>query len=407
MKIVEINSVLYGSTGNIALSISKMAKSRGHDVLVCAPKGRHNSRLQNGVLLFGSRLSEDSHLILSRLTGLNGSFSIIATWFLIKRIKKINPDIIHLHNLHNSYINLPLLFRYIKKEEKHVVWTLHDCWAFTGHCPHFLLSKCNKWKTGCGKCPQYRDYPQSFVDTTALTWKFKKKWFSNLPYLCIVTPSEWLKELVNQSFLSKYPVRVINNGIDLKVFKNTKSDFRSKYGIGDSQIVLLGVSYGWNYSKGIDVFMDLYKRLDKNRFRIVIVGTDASIEKEIPKEIITIRKTNNKKELVEIYSAANIFINPTREDNYPTVNMEAIACGTPVISFKTGGSSETIPEGTGETVLCDDIDQLENEIYNVVGNKTYKDNCIKAAKKFDSTDRFNEYVDLYELIIKAGKRLEQ
>ena len=397
MKIVEINSVLYGSTGKIMLQIAEQARLEGHQVSVCVPLGRHNKKGNENTIYIGNRMAEDFHLILSRISGFNGNFSIISTLKFIKKIKKIQPDIIHLHNLHNSYINLPLLFRYIKNEDISVVWTLHDCWAFTGHCPYFTMVKCNKWKKGCNHCPSYREYPESFVDTTKITWKLKQKWFTGVKNLTIVTPSRWLAKLTKESFLQEYNVKVINNGIDINIFKPTVTNFRDKYQITDKQIILLGVAFDWGIRKGIDVFVDLYDRLDSQIYKIVLVGVDADQAKKLPRGIITISRTRNQKELAEVYSAADILINPTREDNYPTVNMEAIACGTPVITFNTGGSVEVITKETGAVVPCNDIDALEKKIYNLMENNSFpKEKLTDIAKKFDCKKRFEEYIKLYE-----------
>lgn len=404
MKIVEINSVLYGSTGKIMLQIAEKAKKEGHEVFVCVPLGRHNKKGEKNTIYIGNRVSEDLHLILSRLSGFNGSFSILATAKFIKKLKKIKPDIIHIHNLHNSYINLPMLFNYIKTENIPVVWTLHDCWAFTGHCPYFTLKKCNKWISGCYKCPSYRDYPESFIDTTRFTWNLKKKWFTGVKNMTIITPSRWLANLTKKSFLKEYKVQVINNGIDIDTFKPVVTDFRKNNNITNEQIMLLGVAFDWGIRKGIDVFVDLYKRLDKQKYKIVLVGVDEELAKKLPESIIKIQKTRNQNDLAEIYSAANILINPTREDNYPTVNMESIACGTPVITFNTGGSVEVISTDTGAVVACNDINTLEKKIYELENKKYHTQETIKsAAKSYDCNKRFKEYVKLYENITHCAK----
>ena len=257
-------------------------------------------------------------------TGFNGCCSYFATRKLIKIIKNFNPDIIHLHNLHNAYINIPLLLKYIKVNNIPTVWTLHDCWSFTGHCPHFMYEKCVKWKSGCYNCPRYKEYPKSFLDNSKTMFKLKKKWFLDIPNLTIVTPSIWLKNMVKESYLKDYNCQVINNGINIEVFKPIESNFRKDYNIRDNVKMLLGVSIGWNTRKGLDVFIELAKQLDSS-YQIVLVGTNENIDKQLPSNIISIHRTNNQTELAKIYTAADLFINPTREDTYPTVNMEAIA----------------------------------------------------------------------------------
>lgn len=393
--IVFINSVGYGSTGKIVKSLIDVCVDNGDSAYVCLPKGRHNKKNEKNIILFGNRFSEDSHIILSRLTGKTGVYSYFATKRLVRKLKIIKPDVLHLHNLHNSFINLSVLFDYIKQNNTKVVWTLHDCWAFTGHCPHFTMAKCDKWETGCYKCPQYREYPQSLFDNSKKMYRLKKKWFTGIQNLTIVTPSEWLADLVKRSFLKDYPVQVINNGIDLSVFKPTESNFRERYDIPAEKYILLGVAFGWGARKGLDVFIELSKRLPDN-YQIVLVGTNDKTDKQLPKNIVSIHRTQNQTELAEIYTAADLFVNPTREENYPTVNMESLACGTPVLTFRTGGSPEIIDGTCGSVVDCDDIDGLESEIKRIYEENPYsKDACLTRAKAFDMNERFQEYIKLY------------
>lgn len=399
MKILSINSCNYGSTGKIMLSISEIAKTSGNEAYTCCPDERSNRKktLHNHIL-FGNRYFRNIHLLFGKLTGFQGCMSFIDTLLFLKQINKIKPDIIHLHNLHNCYINLPSLFNFIKKYNIPVIWTLHDCWAFTGQCPHFTMAKCDKWKNSCYKCPQYREYPKAYVDRTKTMYRQKKKWFTGVEDMTIVTPSQWLADLVKQSFLQDYPVKVINNGIDLDIFKPTPSNFREKYNLNDKFIVL-GVAFGWGKRKGLDVFVELSKKLDVNKYQIVLVGTDANIDKQLPSNVISIHRTQNQMEIAEIYTAADVFANPTREENYPTVNMEAIACGTPVITFNTGGSPECINERSGVVVDCDDIEAMEREIVRICEDKPYTvEACLERAKSFDMNDRFGEYIKLYKEI---------
>lgn len=393
MKVVQINGGVFGSTGKIMFGIAEIARTKDIDVICASPVTVTNRKQQpkEYYIKLGSFWGRRVNVLLSRLTGLNGQFAVFTTYKFIKKLKQISPDIIHLHNLHDSYINLPMLFRYIKNSDVKVVWTLHDCWAFTGHCPHFMYEQCDKWKDGCYACPKYKSYPQSYFDNSKLMWKKKKKWFTGLENLTIVTPSKWLANLVRESYLRDYPVSVINNGIDLTVFRPTESDFKSKYNLHDKKIVL-GVSFGWGERKGIDIFIELAKRLSRE-YVIVLVGTDGYTEKILPDSIISIRATNNQKELAEIYTAANVFVNPTREDNYPTVNLEAIACGTPVVTFDVGGSAEMIGRETGYAVDCDDIDSLEREIINACRTSFA---VSEKREVLDQEIRHLEYIKLYE-----------
>lgn len=399
MKIVSINTFNIGSTGKIMLQIADEARKSGIDYYTCCPRARDNYKKQVEHQIFiGNRVLRNVHGVLSRLTGLEGLFSIISTVNFLKGIDAIKPDVIHLHNIHGSYINYPLLFCYIKKRNIRAVWTLHDCWAFTGRCPYFMVVKCNKWKSGCNNCLYPKsEYPTAKLDSSYYCYKYKKNAFCNVENLIIVTPSNWLAGIVKQSFLGGYPVKVINNGIDLEVFRPCTSNFKTDYGIKEQQKIILGVAFNWDYRKGLDVFSKIANILDDN-FKIVLVGTNEDTEKYIPKNVITIRRTENQKQLAEIYSAADVLVNPTREDNYPTVNMEAIACGTPVITFHTGGSPEIIDDGCGEVVDVDDIDGLINAIEKMTSDdrSLIRDRCAYKAKRFDWNENMQNYIKLYE-----------
>ena len=406
MNIFEINSCNFGSTGNIMLSIAKTARNAGFRIFTCCPYGRaFLSKRDNFSLFIGNRFARKIHLLARKYLGISECLSIASTYVFLKKIKQLSKEdsgkiIIHLHNLHNSYINLPLLFHFIKKNHIPVIWTLHDCWAFTGRCPYFDLTKCDRWKTGCHDCPYPKNfYPSANIDTTRMMWSLKCKCFSRVENFTIVTPSRWLASLVKQSFLKDYPVKVINNGINLSIFKPTESDFRVQNDLIGKKIVL-GVALGWELRKGLDVFIELAKRLPDD-YRIVLVGTNENVDKQIPAKIISIHHTQNQMELAEIYTAADVFVNPTREENYPTVNMEAIACGTPVVTFRTGGSPEIPDETCGSVVDCDDIDAMEIEVCRICDEKPYSvEACLKRAKSFDMNDRFDEYVELYKEINK-------
>lgn len=397
MKVASINSCNYGSTGNIMLNISKSAREEGIETIVFCPRSRSNNRRRSEYQKFiGNRFTRNLHIVLAKYTGYHGCFSVLATLKLVNDLKKFNPNIIHLHNLHGDYVNIKILFDFIKKNKTPVIWTLHDCWAFTGQCPHFTMAKCEKWKNGCYDCPQYTRYPVSKIDRTKTMWKLKKKWFTNVQNLTIVTPSKWLARLVKESFLGMYPIKTINNGINLHIFKPVQSDFRKEYNIGKKQYMLLGVANPWGIRKGIDVFIELQKRLDKSMYKIVLVGTTAEIDMKLPKEIISIHNTQDQKELAKIYSAADLFINPTREEVLGLVNIEANACGIPVVTFNSGGSPECIDVTSGAVVECDDIDEMEHKIIEICRDKPYlKSACVERANKFDMEKKFFEYITLY------------
>ena len=377
-------------------ALADMAEKEGHTVLCCAPITKTNKRRDPGKPYYkiGSYFSRLFSAFCDRLFG-GRATAIFSTKRLIKKLNVFRPDLIHLHVLHGGFINYPLLFKYIKSNRIRVVWTFHDCWAFTGHCPYYDMVKCKKWTTGCYDCPSYKDYPRFFFDRSKKEYKLKKQSFTGVDDLTIVTPSKWLAEQVKQSFLKEYPVQVINNGIDLSIFKPIESDFRQKNSISKEKYVVLGVSFVWGKRKGLDVFIELAKRLPDN-YQIVLVGTDKQADKLLPKTILSIHRTQNQMELAEIYSAADLFVNPTREENYPTVNMESIACGTPVLTFKTGGSPECIDETCGSAVDCDDIDTLIKEIIRICLEKPYSlHGCVTKAQSFDSNMKYRDYLSLF------------
>lgn len=393
MRLVEINTVHYGSTGKIMLQIKKKAISAGFDCVSFSKCWKKICQIDSHIFI-GTRFENIISRIIIPITTVDGLGVFFQTKRLIKKLKKIKPDVIHLHNLHGFYINCKLLFNYIKKSNCRVVWTLHDCWTFTGHCPHFTMIKCDKWKTKCYQCPQYKEYPKTFFDRSRKMYLKKKEWFTGVKDLTIVTPSEWLAGLVKQSFLKDYPVKVINNGIDLSIFKPTQSDFRKKYNC-ENKFIVLGVAFGWGKRKGLDVFVELSKRLNE-RFQIVLVGTDDKVDKILPNNIISIHRTNNQIELAEIYSVADVFVNPTREENYPTVNMESIACGTPVITFNTGGSPEILNDECGIVVNKEDIVGIESAILEMLKNPISQEKCLEHAKSFDQQERIKEYIELFK-----------
>ncbi len=398
MKVLYINSFNFGSTGNLCINLAGYLNEKGHKSYMCVPRSRSNQvKKKKADIYIGNRISRNIHEMLGYFTGLQGSFSLLSTINFLRKIEKIQPDIIHLHNLHNCYINLPLLFLFLKKAEIPVVWTLHDCWAFTGKCPHFVIAKCTKWRTGCGKCPQLKKYPDSFLDASRHMWSMKKRWFTSLEKMMIITPSRWLEELVGQSYLQKYPKKTIYNGIDLNVFKRTDSCFRKKI---KGKKIILGVSMTWGYAKGLDVFVELSKILSDD-YRIVLVGANESTIKDKPDNIMIVDKTNNQSELADIYSSADVFVNPTREEVLGLVNIEALACGTPVITFNSGGSPETIDDSCGKVINVDDIDTLRYEIERICNDHPYTImDCRRRAEIFSNYNFTEQYRQTYEELLR-------
>lgn len=394
MKIVQINATCgIGSTGKICVGISKLlSKNIIENNILCSK----NNGYELGIVC-SNKNDIKIQSVKSKVLGNYGFNSKRETKKMISELERIKPDIVHLHNIHGHDCNLEMLFNYFKEKKTKLVWTFHDCWAFTGYCTYFDFPKCDKWKTGCFDCVKKRE-ASFFFDNSKKLFEKKKKLFSGLD-LTIITPSNWLAEQVKQSFLKKYDVKVINNGIDLDVFKPLESDFHNKHGVSNKKIVL-GVAFDWGVRKGLDVFLELSKRLDPKKYQIVLVGTNDNIDKQLPSNIISIHRTANQTELAEIYSAADVFANPTREENYPTVNMESLACGTPVLTFRTGGSPEIFDHTCGSVVACDDVDAMESEIIRICETEPFtKSACVQRAAMFDKETRFAEYLELYKSIL--------
>lgn len=389
MKIFQINTVCgTGSTGRIAVDIAHVLRKEGH--ASCIAYGRGQAPADVDSYKIDSSREVYVHAFLSRLTDRQGLYSTAATGRLIQKIREYDPDIIHLHNIHGYYLNYDVLFRFLSAYNKPVVWTLHDCWPFTGHCAYFDFVHCDKWKEGCYHCPQKSSYPAScFPDRSRKNYDLKKALFTKVEKLCIVTPSHWLAGLVKESFLGKYPVKVIHNGIDLHIFKPTLSNFRRENGLEGYKIIL-GVASPWTPRKGLSDFIKLSKMMDDHT-RIVLVGLSDRQIKKLPPHIIGIKRTNNPQELAGLYTTADVFFNPTYEDNYPTTNLESLACGTPVVTYNTGGS----PESAGDTAVIIEkndfkqiLQELASDLCHVSLNKSQIENLSKERCVLS-------YLDLY------------
>lgn len=402
--IFEINSYNIGSTGGIMMHIAKQARTHGYRVVTCCP-GTKTNRQKNfpDTYYIGNRFGHLFHELFAKYTGLAGFCSQLVTLRLISKIKREKCDLIHLHNIHGNYINYPVFFSFIKRKKIPIVWTLHDCWSFTGCCPHFDMVNCNKWEFGCSKCPYPKNsYPSTRIDCTSVMWRKKKKWFNGIGMCVLVTPSLWLAEKVQKSYLKDYPIRVVNNGINLDVFKPTESDFRKRYNLENKKIVL-GVAFEWTERKGLDVFIELSKKLPSD-YQIVLVGTNDVVDKEIPSNIISIHRTQNQQELAQIYTAANVFVNPTREEVLGLVNIESLACGTPVVTFKSGGSPECVDETCGSVVDCNDVEGMRLEICRICEENPYShEACLAYSQKFDENKKNEDYVAIYDELLENLK----
>lgn len=367
MRVLLINEV-FGttSTGKICAQIAEQLEAEGHEVKVAFGRWPDvPEKYQRFAHYIGSNFEVKLHALQTRLFDTHGFGSKRATKEFLKWAEEYKPDLLWLHNLHGYYINVEMLFGWIKKHpEMQVKWTLHDCWAFTGHCSYFTMVKCEQWKSHCSYCSQLRRYPACFaMSSVSKNFERKRKAFTGVKNMTLITPSKWLANLTHQSFLKEYPVEVHYNTIDTSIFKPTPSDFRERYGLQD-KIIVLGVANVWEDRKGLFDFYKLAEMLDE-RYAIVLVGLSEKQIKDLPKNIKGIQRTNSPQELAAIYTAADVFANPTYEDNYPTVNLEAQACGTRVVTYDTGGCRETLHEKGGKAIKCGDIKTLNKIIMDV------------------------------------------
>ncbi len=396
MKILQINSV-YGirSTGRIAYELAMLQQKNGMEPYIVSGEGTSDSP---NVHIMSGKLYLKANVLKTRLFGKHGFYSKLATRRMLKFVDKVSPDVIHLHNIHGHYFNVKMIFEYIQKHNIPVVWTLHDCWAFTGHCPHFDYIGCDKWKSGCGNCPQRRGYPGSwFFDRSKGNFALKKKIFTATQKMHIVTPSNWLSSLARESFLGKYPVTTINNGLDTEVFRPRESDFKKKYGLED-KFVILGIVSNLNSTKGGQYFLELAKML-KDDEHIVILSLDRDFDL-LPSNITAIKRTDSMQEMAEVYSGADVFVNPTLQETFSMINVEALSCGLPVVTFKTGGCVETLTQDCGTSVTKGDAKGLYEGIQRARAGEFSKEKCREQGEKYSAELCFLKYIDVYREIIK-------
>lgn len=395
-KILQINvcsAIL--STGKIAEDICKVAISHGWDAYMAW--GRLAKPSVSHQIKIGSMLGVYFHYAAHKLFDREGLESKHATRKLIKEIELIKPDIIHLHNLHDHYLNYPILFDYLARTSIPIVWTQHDCWSFTGGCMYYDLFKCDKWKTCCRDCPEHRAF---LMDSTEKQHALKRRMFSKIKKLSIVSVSGWLKESLQLSYLKNYPIQIIHNGIDTNVFKPNENNTLNK------KFVLIGVAAVWDKRKGLNDFVRLRSLLPSEKYEIILVGLRQEQLKKLPEGIVGVTRTTCVQELVRLYSMADVFVNPTYSDNFPTTNIEALACGTPVITYRTGGSPEAIDEKTGAVVNQGDVDALCAKIEEFNKNKFKLKHSVdcreRAVNKFDKDKCFEQYLNLYLNLLNAG-----
>lgn len=395
-KLLQINvTANWGSTGKIAEDIGCLLIKHGWESWIAYSRGKPESKSR--LIRIGSKIDMQLHGLQTRLFDNHGLASGRTTNQFISRIKEINPDIIHLHNIHGYYLNYPILFDYLKKWGGPVVWTLHDCWPFTGHCAYYDFVGCHRWQSHCLNCPQLSNYPASFwKDRSFDNYIDKQSAFLNCPNLTLIPVSDWLNNELSKSFLSGYKSITIHNGINIDTFR-PKISLKNYY---SESKTILGVASVWDRRKGFEEFVKLRKQLPPN-YRIVLVGLSKRQISELPEGITGIQRTDNVEQLVDLYNSADVFVNPTLEDNFPTTNLEALACGTPVITYQTGGSIEAVSDNAGFIVPKFDIKSLSDKIRIICENHPFKmESCRERAEKlYNKESVFTKYIELYTSLL--------
>lgn len=390
----SINST---STGRIAEEIGRKAIENGFESIAGYGFINNNSSLKT--VKIGSTTDHYLHALKTRIFDRHGFGSTVATKDFLKRIKPLDIDIVNLHNIHGYYLNVEVLSKFLADLGKPVVWTFHDCWPVTGHCSYFDAVNCDRWKTGCFNCPNKHGYPASkYIDNSKNNFERKKRLFEAIPNLTIVAPCNWMAEIVRQSFLGGKDVKVIYNGVNTDVFKPVSNEaldkLKGSLGLAGKRIIL-GVASVWDKRKGLEDFKKLSVLLGEDE-RIVLIGLSDEQRTSLPENIIAISRTENVEQLAAFYSMADVFVNPTYVDNFPTTNIEALACGTSVITYNTGGSPEAVDANTGRVIKKGDLNALMlaiREMFNVNNEQKCRD---RAIRNFDSRDRFNDYVNLFK-----------
>ncbi|MDR0832728.1 MAG: glycosyltransferase [Candidatus Symbiothrix sp.] len=401
MILLQINVVnnIY-STGRFVEEIGQLALSNGWTSYIAYGQAANPSQSQ--LIKIGSKWDIYKHGFLTRLTDRHGFGSKRATKKFIQQIETIKPDIIHLHNIHGYYLNIEILFDYLAHSDIPVVWSLYDCWPITGHCAYFDLVGCNQWQTTCIHCPQKKAYPAGFISQAKKNFEQKKELFNQVKNLTLVPGSHWLETIFGQSYLNKYPSHIIYSGINIHDFspQTNVSEIRKNMGL-TGKFVLLGAASTWDIRKGLNDFIALSQLLS-SEYQIVLVGLSSSQINDLPSTIIGVERTQSIQKLAELYSLSDVFVNPTHEDTYPTTNLEAMACGTPVITYQTGGSGESVSEKTGIIVEKGNLPALHQAIQTVKSNgkALYTKACReRALTHFDKEKCYQKYIDLYNTLI--------
>lgn len=399
MRIFQLNTFCgVKSTGRIACEIAKLVLEDGGECLIGYGVPGISNDSEPFAYKIGNAFERKIHAVIRKLFDAEGYGSWFATQKLIRKMKTFQPDLIHLHNLHGCYLHLPSLFRYFQKAAIPIVWTLHDCWPFTGHCAYFDYSGCERWKKECHHCPQQKNYPVCIgIDGSIRNHRMKKRFFSLPLQMTFAVPCEWMTGQLGASFLSCYPSSVIVNGVNLNTFHPISNNLRERYHLNDAK-VCLSVASEWDHRKGLSYLCEAAQKMGEN-YRFVVIGlTDEQIA-ALPSGMIGIKNTTNVRELAEWYTTADCLVNPTLEDNMPMVNLEALACGTPVVVFETGGCPEAINEKCGIVVPKGDLAALCDAICRAVSGFYHSEDCISRAKEFDCAQTFQRYLALYKELV--------
>lgn len=402
MRIAAINHLPYGAPLHVMQDIANAVWLSGGEAYTFVTNCGHENLMFPGREYIGTYESTRRHMLMSRHTGVDGIWGRSDTRRMLARFDELGIELINLHNMLWSGVHLPMLFRYAEEKRIPIVWTLHGCWPFTGKCPHFVVAGCDRWKTGCHHCPQLRSGPECRRDNTALMWRWKRDWFADCRALTIIGSSNWVADRARESFLAKRDIRVIHYGINLHRFMPVESDFRQAHHLEDKTI-LLGVADNWLRRKGLSTMIELARRLD-GRYQVVLVGTNEAVDALLPPQILSIHRLESQVELAKIYSAADIFIQPSQEETFGLVNVEALACGTPVITYDTGGCPDAVDETCGRVIPYGDLDGMIRAIESQrLTGAMSRDACLRRSRYFDVTRMGRDYMALFSELIDARK----
>lgn len=396
MKVLQINAVYgYKSTGIIVKDIGETLQKVSDECYYAYQSSREP--VKNGYRV-GGTLSWKWHALYARLLGKQAYASKIATRRFLKWIDKVNPDIVHLHNLHSNYINLNILCDYLAKRAIPTVITMHDCWYFTGKCTHYSAVKCDKWQTSCGSCPLNKsEQPSLFFDCTSKVLEDKTKHLLKLKNLTLVGCSEWIANEAKKSKLQSANIQVVYNGVDTAIFTPHDSQIRNELGI-ENQFVILGMADKWCLEQNRDVVERLITSQDSNT-KFVIVGCKEEQKEHFKSfnNVLALGYITDRNKLSDIYSAADVFVNLTRADTLPTVNMESICCGTPVITFNCCGGPELVDKDCGFIVEEGNVEQLISCV-EAIKQQPLTFDVQKQHEKFNKNECYKKYLEVYKNI---------